>query len=102
MNTVVDTEDQLKMLLIEEGYCRDGEEDDYFDENYQGQFESLGKFSYNFLDEIGYFDALDETAKSTVEWFYENDDEDMLEAGEDYEAIVHIPFKMIGVENLQD
>ena len=40
--------------------------------------------------------------KSTVEWFYENDDEDMLEAGEDYEAIVHIPFKMIGVENLQD
>jgi hypothetical protein len=38
--------------------------------------------------------------KCQVEWFYEQDDEDMLEAGEDYEAIVHVPFKMIGVEQL--
>lgn len=38
--------------------------------------------------------------KCQVEWHYEQDDEDMLEAGEDYEAIVHVPFKMIGVEQL--
>jgi len=38
--------------------------------------------------------------KTQVEWYYEQDDEDMLEAGEDYEAIVHVPFKMIGVEQL--
>jgi hypothetical protein len=38
--------------------------------------------------------------KCLVEWYYEQDDEDMLEAGEDYEAIVHVPFKMIGVEQL--
>ena len=35
--------------------------------------------------------------KSTVEWFYENDDEDMLEAGEDYQAIINVPFKMVMV-----
>lgn len=34
----------------------------------------------------------------TVNWHYDEDDEDMLEAGEDYEAIVSIPFKMIEVE----
>ncbi|MDZ4823312.1 MAG: DUF1987 domain-containing protein [Flavobacteriales bacterium] len=41
-----------------------------------------------------------EVAKSKVEihWFYEQDDEDMLEAGEDYEAIINIPFRMIEVE----
>ncbi len=33
-----------------------------------------------------------------INWFYEEDDEDMLEAGEDYEAIIKIPFKMIEVE----
>ena len=38
--------------------------------------------------------------KCQVEWYYEQDDEDMLEAGEDYEAIVHVPFKMISVEQL--
>ncbi len=32
-----------------------------------------------------------------VNWFYEEDDEDMLEAGEDYESIIRIPFKMIEV-----
>jgi len=34
----------------------------------------------------------------TINWFYEEDDEDMLEAGEDYEAIIKVPFKMIEVE----
>ena len=35
-----------------------------------------------------------------VQWYYEEDDEDMLEAGEDYEAIINIPFKMIEVEEV--
>ncbi|NNC83049.1 MAG: DUF1987 domain-containing protein [Flavobacteriales bacterium] len=34
----------------------------------------------------------------TVNWFYEADDEDMLEAGEDYDAIIDIPFQMKEVE----
>ena len=29
-----------------------------------------------------------------VNWHYEEDDEDMLEAGEDYQAIINVPFKM--------
>lgn len=33
----------------------------------------------------------------TINWFYEQDDEDMLEAGEDYQAIINVPFKMIEV-----
>ena len=32
-----------------------------------------------------------------INWYYEEDDEDMLEAGEDYETIIRIPFKMIEV-----
>jgi hypothetical protein len=36
----------------------------------------------------------------TINWYYEQDDEDMLEAGEDYQAIISIPFKMIEVEEL--
>lgn len=34
----------------------------------------------------------------TVNWHYEEDDEDMLEAGEDYQAIINIPFKMVEIE----
>lgn len=30
----------------------------------------------------------------TINWHYEEDDEDMLEAGEDYQAIINVPFKM--------
>ena len=30
----------------------------------------------------------------TIHWHYEEDDEDMLEAGEDYQAIINVPFKM--------
>jgi hypothetical protein len=33
-----------------------------------------------------------------INWHYEEDDEDMLEAGEDYQAIINVPFKMIELE----
>ena len=36
----------------------------------------------------------------TINWYFEEDDEDMLEAGEDYDAIIDIPFKMIEVEEI--
>ncbi|CAG0973951.1 MAG: DUF1987 domain-containing protein [Bacteroidetes bacterium] len=32
-----------------------------------------------------------------INWHYEEDDEDMLEAGEDYQAIISVPFKMIQI-----
>lgn len=35
-----------------------------------------------------------------VLWHYEPDDEDMLEAGEDYQAIINIPFKMVQIEEV--
>lgn len=31
----------------------------------------------------------------TVNWVYEHDDDDMLEAGEDYQSVVDLPFKMV-------
>ncbi|MDR0713683.1 MAG: DUF1987 domain-containing protein [Bacteroidales bacterium] len=34
----------------------------------------------------------------TINWFYDQDDEDMLEAGQDYESIIRVPFKMMEVE----
>ena len=33
-----------------------------------------------------------------INWYYEEDDEDMLEAGEDYQSILKIPFKMLEIE----
>ena len=34
-----------------------------------------------------------------INWHYESDDEDMLEAGEDYQAIISVPFKMIEISD---
>ncbi|MCF8391614.1 MAG: DUF1987 domain-containing protein [Bacteroidales bacterium] len=36
-------------------------------------------------------------SKVLINWYYEEDDEDMLEAGEDYESIIRVPFKMIEI-----
>tara|TARA_B100000401_G_C52773256_1_gene704343 strand:+ start:857 stop:1231 length:375 start_codon:yes stop_codon:yes gene_type:complete len=48
------------------------------------------------------FKKLESIGDSTVsvKWYYEEDDEDMLEAGEDYEAIIDLSFEMIEVEEL--
>ena len=34
-----------------------------------------------------------------INWYYEEDDEDMLEAGEDYQSIINVPFKMIEMQD---
>ena len=36
-----------------------------------------------------------------INWHFEEDDEDMEEAGEDYQAIIQVPFNMIEVEEEQ-
>lgn len=33
--------------------------------------------------------------EANVLWYYEEEDEDMLEAGEDYDAIIDMPFRLI-------
>ncbi|MBO7596417.1 MAG: SiaC family regulatory phosphoprotein [Bacteroidales bacterium] len=36
-------------------------------------------------------------AEVVINWYYEEDDEDMLEAGEDYQSILKLPFKMVEI-----
>ena len=38
--------------------------------------------------------------KVLVNWYFEKDDEDMMEAGEDYNAIVGLPFVLIEQEEV--
>lgn len=38
--------------------------------------------------------------KVAVNWYYEQDDEDMEEAGQDYQAIISLPFNIIEVEEI--
>ena len=51
------------------------------------------------LDIFRKLEALQKSGKSdvTVIWLYEEDDEDMMEAGEDYQTIVKIPFTITKV-----
>lgn len=51
------------------------------------------------LDILKKLRSLDQTNKSKVQvnWYYDEDDEDMLEAGEDYRDIVNLTFNMIPV-----
>ncbi len=42
--------------------------------------------------------AVSGNSKVKVSWYYEADDEDMMEAGDDYQALVKIPFELIRVE----
>lgn len=39
-------------------------------------------------------------SRAEVHWYYEEEDEDMLEAGEDYNAIIDLPFRLIATESL--
>ena len=48
------------------------------------------------LDILRRLETINLSGKSAVKvlWFYDADDEDMMEAGEDYQALVKIPFEL--------
>lgn len=52
------------------------------------------------LDVFKKLESINGKSNITINWHYEEDDEDMLEAGEDYQAIINIPFKMIEMEEM--
>ncbi len=39
--------------------------------------------------------------KVNVEWYYENDDDDMKDQGEIYQSIMKVPIKLIGIEEFK-
>ena len=53
-------------------------------------------FSKELLDFFKFF--VKEKLNAEVAWLYEEDDEDMIEAGEDYQAILFLPFKLVGYQ----
>lgn len=51
------------------------------------------------LDLFKRLDAVSKAGSSvSIQWYYHADDEDMLEAGEDYREIVKIPFELVSYE----
>jgi hypothetical protein len=52
------------------------------------------------LDVFKKLENINKSGNSTViiNWHFEEDDEDMSEAGEDYKAIINVPFKMVMIE----
>jgi len=52
------------------------------------------------LDVFKKLESVNGKTNININWHYEEDDEDMLEAGEDYQAIINIPFKMIEMEEM--
>lgn len=51
------------------------------------------------LDVFKKLEAISKAGNNIViNWHYEEDDEDMLEAGEDYQAIINVPFKMVEIK----
>lgn len=53
------------------------------------------------LDLFKKLEELKEVQKDiAIKWYYEEDDEDMEEAGQDFQAIINVPMELIAVDSL--
>ncbi|MEQ9297455.1 MAG: DUF1987 domain-containing protein [Cyclobacteriaceae bacterium] len=55
------------------------------------------KCIFNLMKEIK---KLEDRKSVVINWYYDKDDEDMLEIGEDFEDILEMPFRMISRDRL--
>lgn len=83
--------------------------DDYIDEPLENTILDFKMEYYNsvsakiFLMIMLKFEELSETGHNvTVRWYYENGEDDMEEAGEEFENIVDLDFELISLENRAD
>lgn len=52
------------------------------------------------LDILKKFEVISKNGNDIIiNWHYESDDEDMLEAGEDYQSIIKAPFNIVEIED---
>ncbi len=52
------------------------------------------------LDLLKKFEMISKNGNDiVVKWHYESDDEDMMEAGEDYKSIINVPFELVEIED---
>lgn len=61
---------------------------------------SSSKCLYDIFKEIKYLS--DQGKQVVVRWYYEEDDEDMMEAGEDYSDLLDLPFTFIEQQTKTD
>jgi hypothetical protein len=59
---------------------------------------SSSKFILNILKKLELISKNKNEVK--INWYYQNGDEDMLEAANDYESLIQIPFYIIASENM--
>ena len=53
------------------------------------------------LDLFKKLEELNEVKKAiAIQWYFEADDEDMEEAGQDFQAIINVPMELVSVESL--
>ena len=60
---------------------------------------SSSRFLLEFFTKLGEVNKQDNT-QIKLQWVYENDDDDMKEAGHDYEAMISIPVEMVPVDRI--
>ena len=54
-----------------------------------------------YVDLFKKLEELKESQKDiAIKWYFEEDDEDMEEAGQDFQAIINVPMELISVESL--
>lgn len=108
--------DPIKLCLILKGRSCPENPQKFYNEVFGALKQQLGKAEPNFIANInleyyntstakclfGLFDELnfasDHGKSITVNWFYEKEDEDMLESGEDFSDMSDLEFNFIPIE----
>ena len=55
--------------------------------------------SKSILEIFKKFEAIHKNGNNVeITWYFDEDDEDMIDAGEDYQAIVKVPFNIVSTE----
>lgn len=60
---------------------------------------SSAKYVMDIVTQLGTINSSSDKVKLNINWHYEEMDEDMLEAGEEFEEMVNIPFNFVMVED---
>ncbi len=51
------------------------------------------------LDVFRKLEMLNSSGNVAIRWYYDEEDEDMKEVGEDYQALLKVPISLIALEN---
>jgi antirestriction protein len=66
-----EVQEKISIYLVKNGYCFEGDVDDFIEDNYQGQHRDLGEYATELLNDTCFFEGVSKEIDQIIQSYFD-------------------------------